>query len=65
MITDPNHFLWATLGLFAFILITAVLGTLAKWTHHHTSRHQLIVESKRRRAEYLKALAERGAGIEN
>lgn len=59
MLADSNHFVVVTLAMLAFILVTAVAGVLAKWTHHHVTRHRLIVESKRRRTEYFQAMAQR------
>ena len=47
--------LWLTLGLLAFALVTAVMGTLGAWTHHHVDRHRLIVESKKRRLAHQAA----------
>ena len=40
-------------------LVFGVLKVAGAWYEHHMSRHDLIVESKRRRIAYLKALAER------
>lgn len=36
-----------------------ILRVLGAWVDHHVKRHDLIVESKRRRAAYLQALADR------
>lgn len=43
----------------ASALVLAVTRVLGAWAHHHTSRHDLIAESKRRRMAYQKALADR------
>lgn len=40
-------------------LVTAVMRVLGAWADHHISRHDLIVESKRRRLEYFSAVAQR------
>lgn len=40
-------------------LVYAVLKMTSAWYEHHVTRHDLIAESKRRRLEYLKAIAER------
>ena len=40
-------------------LVFGVLKVAGAWYEHHVSRHDLVVESKRRRIAYLKALAER------
>lgn len=40
-------------------LVLAVTRVLGAWADHHISRHDLIVESKRRRLEYFNAVAER------
>lgn len=40
-------------------LVFGVLKVASAWYEHHVSRHDLIIESKRRRIAYLKALAER------
>jgi hypothetical protein len=40
-------------------LVIAVMRVLGAWADHHISRHDLIVESKRRRLEYYQAVAER------
>jgi len=47
------------LVLLAVALVYAVLKMTGTWYGHHISRHDLIVESKRRRFAYLKALADR------
>ena len=41
------------------LLIYAVGRIVSTWCDHHISRHDLIVESKRRRLDYLRAVAER------
>lgn len=52
------------LGLIATAgtLITVVLRVLGAWTDHHIRRHDLIAESKRRRLDYFRAIAERQNG---
>ncbi|MFN3168981.1 MAG: hypothetical protein ACE37H_18185 [Phycisphaeraceae bacterium] len=40
-------------------LVIAVMRVLGAWADHHISRHDLVVESKRRRLEYFSAVAER------
>ena len=40
-------------------LVFGVLKVTGAWYEHHVSRHDLIAESKRRRNEYRRALAER------
>ena len=47
---------FAAMAAMMVYLIGRVLST---WSEHHISRHRLIVESTRRRNEYLQALAER------
>lgn len=42
-----------------YCLVLGVMRVLGAWCDHHLSRHDLIVESKRRRLEYRIALAER------
>ena len=43
----------------AAALVLAVTKVLGAWTDHHVSRHDLIVESRRRRLAYFNAVAER------
>ena len=45
-------------------LVFGVLKVAGAWYEHHVSRHDLVVESKRRRIAYLKALAERERELE-
>ncbi|MEM6258523.1 MAG: hypothetical protein AAGI37_09455 [Planctomycetota bacterium] len=47
------------LTLLAAAFVVGVLKVVGAWVEHHTSRHDLIVESKRRRVEYKRAVAER------
>lgn len=47
------------LGVLGFTLVFGVLRVTAAWFEHHVSRHDLIVESKLRRYNYLKAIADR------
>ncbi|MGB0767742.1 MAG: hypothetical protein ACPGYV_08520 [Phycisphaeraceae bacterium] len=51
------------LGLLGFGLVLAVTRVLGAWTEHHVSRHNLIVESKQRRYDYLKAVYDRDQAI--
>ena len=50
----------ASLGIF----VAVVLRVLGAWSNYHIRRHDLIVESKRRRLEYFRAVAER-QGLSN
>lgn len=43
----------------AGVFVTLVLRVLGAWSHYHVARHDLIAESKRRRLEYFRAVAER------
>lgn len=45
--------------LLGFALVLGVLRVLGAWYEYHITRHNLIVASKQRRYDYLKALAER------
>lgn len=47
------------LTLLGLALVYGVLRVTGAWFEHHVARHDLIAESKRRRVEYLRALAER------
>ncbi|MEM9347067.1 MAG: hypothetical protein AAGB26_10665 [Planctomycetota bacterium] len=47
------------LTLLAAAFVIGVLKVVGAWVEHHTSRHDLIVESKRKRIEYLRAVADR------
>lgn len=43
----------------ATCLILAVTRVLGTWANHHISRHDLIVQSTRRRVAYYQAMAQR------
>lgn len=43
----------------AAIFVYGVLRVVSAWYENNISRHDLIVESKRRRYEYLKAITDR------
>ena len=47
------------LTLLGLTLVIGVLRVLGAWYDHHVTRHNLIVESKQRRYDYFKAIAER------
>ncbi len=47
----------------AAALVLAVTKVLGAWADHHISRHDLIVESRRRRLAYFNAVAERMSDI--
>ena len=47
------------LGVLAFGFVLSVTRVLGAWAEHHISRHDLIVESKQRRYDYLKAIYDR------
>jgi|GEM_PF-2351396 len=47
------------LAVLAVGLVLSVTRVLGAWAEHHISRHDLIVESRQRRHEYLKAMHER------
>lgn len=47
------------LTLFGLALVYGVLKVSASWFEHHVSRHNLIVKSKQRRYDYLKAKHDR------
>ncbi|GAB4107949.1 MAG: hypothetical protein Kow00105_12720 [Phycisphaeraceae bacterium] len=47
----------------SYWLVTSVVGTLAARFSFEVRRHDLIVESKRLRLEYLNAYEHRAAGI--
>lgn len=57
--TMEAKLLMTCLVLLAVALVYAVLKVSGAWHDHHVARHDLIAESKRRRFEYLRALAER------
>lgn len=42
----------------AYGMVLAISRVLGAWVDHHVTRHDLVVESKRRRLEYLRQLAE-------
>eukprot|EP00752_Nemacystus_decipiens_P016829 g15061.t1 len=46
-------------SLLGLALVLGVLRVMGAWYEHHVSRHDLIVESKQRRYDYLKAVADR------
>ncbi len=46
-------------------LVFAVTKVLGAWAEHHITRHDLVVESRRRRLEYFKAVAERESADED
>lgn len=48
----------AVLGVLAYLLVTCVLGTLAARVKSVQTRHDLIVDARRRRLAYLKSLAD-------
>ena len=58
MATDTKLMLLCALILGGGMTL-CILRVLGAWVDHHLQRHNLIVESKRRRAAYLMALAER------
>ena len=43
----------------AGVFVTVTLRVLGAWSNYHIRRHDLIAESKRRRLEYFRAVAER------
>lgn len=43
--------------------VTGVLRVIGTWYEHHVARHDLVVASKQRRYDYLKAVAERDRAI--
>jgi hypothetical protein len=45
--------------LLAAAFVYGVMKVLGAWVEHHLTRHDLIVESKQRRIDYRRALAER------
>lgn len=55
--------LLACLLLLGTALVHAVLRVSGAWYEHHVTRHDLVAESKRRRYEYLKALADRDRAL--
>lgn len=48
------------LGVLAYALVTCILSALSSRIRHARVRHDLIVASRKRRAEYLRSLAESG-----
>jgi hypothetical protein len=61
--TLETKLLIGCLTLMAVALVYAVLKTCTAWYDHHIVRHDLIAESKRRRFEYQRAIAERDREI--
>ena len=57
--TVETKMLLTGLMLLGVVLVYGVLKVLGAWFEHHVARHDLVAESKRRRVEYLRALAER------
>jgi hypothetical protein len=55
--------IWLVLGLLAYCLVTAVVAVLAASAHFQTQRHDLLVQSKKMRLEYLNSLEEKMAGV--
>lgn len=58
----PTKLLALGLIVTAGTLVTVVLRILGAWTDHHIRRHDLIAESKRRRLDYFRAVAQRQTG---
>ncbi|MFI4859426.1 MAG: hypothetical protein ACIAXF_01965 [Phycisphaerales bacterium JB063] len=57
--TLGTQLLLLALLVIAYLLVTAVFRVLGSWSEQAISRHDLIVESRRRRAEYYDAIADR------
>lgn len=49
----------AVAAVLVYALAYAFTRVLSAWSEHHLSRHDLIVASKQRRLDYLRAVAER------
>ena len=51
--------MWFCLAVLAYALVTAVMVVLASRTSNYKQRHDLLIETKRIRIEYMRYLAER------
>lgn len=59
----PFHLLytiWPVLLVLAYLLVTVMLYTLARYRHHYVSVYDRVRESHKLRNEYLDSLRERG-----
>lgn len=65
MSSIPPILIWVVLGFLAYCLATSVAAVLAARAHFETARHDLIVESKKLRLEYLSTIDEKMAGVED
>lgn len=63
MTSIPPILMWLVLALLIYCLATSVAAVLAARAHFETARHNLIVESKLMRLEYLNSMDERMAGV--
>jgi thiosulfate reductase cytochrome b subunit len=55
----PWHITIALLGGLGYLLVACTLTTLAVRVRQERARHDLIIASRRRRKEYLEAIASR------
>jgi hypothetical protein len=53
------HITVAVLALLGYMLVNCTLSTLAARVRQQRRRHDLIVESRRRRQEYVDSIADR------
>ncbi|XAL99340.1 hypothetical protein OT109_17390 [Phycisphaeraceae bacterium D3-23] len=57
--TLGTQLLLLALLVIGYTLVTAVFRVLGSWSASAIGRHDLIVESRRKRAEYFDAIADR------
>lgn len=62
--TLGTKLLLVVLALLVYALVTAVYRVLGNWSQQAIGKHDLILESQRRRTAYYDALAER-QGLSN
>lgn len=53
------HIMWLALAVMGYALVTCTLVVLAERTRQFKQRHDLLVETKRLRIEYMRYMADR------